>query len=251
MGADAQVTTDSDGLKYLLMDNIGDLEPGTYMVRFEGRDYGAVSGSDYVTASSAVFTATEEPKLSGEACTNCHGATVMHLQGSYAHYQPFNTDGCLACHDKSGNHADYIGNRAHAVHSASATGDLALSGGLPRNWSEVTFPQDVNNCTICHTDTAVDTPVWRNPNEVVCGGCHGTVRNPDPADYPDVAPAQLDKEAAAAHMEDMLGVGVIPWDPTTLDVTRQCIVCHGEDRIADLYVTHDLIRFPPPEVPEP
>lgn len=247
---DGQVVTDATGYKYQLMDNLADLEPGTYMVRFEGLDYDTPAGTatDYVTASTAVInfqvgTATEEHKLSGSACTNCHGATIMHLTGAHPHHQPFNTDGCLACHDKSGNYGDYIGNRVHAVHSASTTGDLHN-----RDWSEVTFPQTVNNCTICHTDTTTDTPVWRNPNEVACGGCHGADPNVVPADWPLVDPDRINKEAAAAtHMLLMGGT----FDVTTLDQPRQCIVCHGEGRIADLYDTHHLILFPPPVVPQP
>ena len=253
VSTDAQVQTDAAGYKYLLMDNIDALAPGTYMVRFEGEDYGVPDAGppvDYRTASSNVITfqvgqAEEEPKLSGDACTNCHGATIMHLEGAHPHHQPFDTDGCLGCHDKSENYGNYIGNRVHAVHSASATGDLHLSGGLPRNWSEVTFPQDVNNCTICHTNTETDTPVWRTPDEVACGGCHGTQPNPDPADYPDVDPAQLTKEAAAAqHMEAMGGDWLANTPPTL-----QCIVCHGEGKIADLYNTHELYLFPPPAPP--
>jgi len=252
VSTDAQVQTDATGYKYELMDNIGALEPGTYMVRFEGEDFGT-PGVLYRTASSGLINiqigqAEEEPKLSGDACFGCHGDRirhVMHLEGQHPHHAPFDTDHCLACHDKSENYGNYIGNRVHAVHSASATGDLHLSGGLPRNWHHVTFPQEVNNCTICHTNTNTDTPVWRTPDEVACGGCHGTQPNPDPADYPDVDPAQLTQEAAAAqHMEAMGG----DWDAST-PPTLQCIVCHGEGKIADLYNTHELYLFPPPAPP--
>jgi hypothetical protein len=244
------VTTDATGFSYQLMDNLANLEPGTYMVRFEGEDYGAFSDVDYRTASSSVITfqvgtATEQHKVSGDACTNCHGATIMHLEGAHPHHQPFDTDGCLGCHDKSGNYGDYIGNRVHAVHSASTTGDLFAFGA--RDWSHVTFPQDVNNCTICHTDTATDTPVWRTPDEVACGGCHGADPDVVPSDWPDVDPDRIIREAAAAqHMAEMGG----DFDPTT-PPTLQCLVCHGEDRIADLYDTHHLVLFPPPVEPEP
>jgi OmcA/MtrC family decaheme c-type cytochrome len=248
---DPQVQTDATGYKYQLMDNIGDLEPGTYMVRFEGEDYGtpgAPSVPEYRTASTAVInfqvgTADEEHKVSGDACTNCHGATVMHLTGAHPHHQPFNTDGCLACHDRSGNYGDYIGNRVHAVHSASVTGDLH-----DRDWSHVTFPQAANNCTICHTDTTTDTPVWRNPNEVACGGCHGADPLADPDLFPlEVQPKVAAEAAAATHMQNEGGT----WDITTLDVTRTCLVCHGAGRTADLYDTHHLITFGAPLGTEP
>lgn len=237
---DSRVTTDTNGFSYQLMAIPADMTPGTYIVRFEGMDYGAVSDTDYVTASSAVInfqvnTATVEHKVSGDACTNCHGETTMHLQGAHPHHAPFNTDHCLGCHDLSGNYGDYIGNRVHAVHSASTTGDLKN-----HDWSHVTFPQEINNCMICHTNTE-GTPVWRSPNEVVCGGCHGTNINADPANYPTVDADKIEAEAAAAvHMLLMGGT----FDATTLDDTRQCIVCHGEGRVADLYNSHNLINFP-------
>lgn len=244
---DALVTTTASGFSYQLMAIPAGMTPGTYMVRFEGGDYGAVSATDFVTSSTALInfqvgTATEEHKVSGDACTNCHGGTIMHLEGAHPHHAPFNTDQCLGCHDLSGNYGDYIGNRVHAVHSASVTGDLKN-----HDWSHVTFPQEPNNCMICHTNTE-GTPVWRNPNEVACGGCHGTNPNAVPADYPDADPAEITAEAAAAvHMQVMGGT----FDVTTLGVTRQCIVCHGEDRIADLYDTHHLINFPPPAATDP
>ncbi|MET0049794.1 MAG: hypothetical protein ABW095_01790 [Candidatus Thiodiazotropha sp.] len=243
---DPRVTSGASGFSYQLMAIPADMTPGTYMVRFEGMDYGAVSASDFVTASSAVInfqvnTDTVEHKVSGDACTNCHGDTVMHLEGAHPHHAPFNTDHCLGCHDLSGNYGDYIGNRVHAVHSASATGDLKH-----HDWSHVTFPQAANNCMICHTDTE-GTPVWRTPNEVVCGGCHGTDVTATPEAFPAVDPAKIEAEAAAAvHMLLMGGT----FDATTLDDPRQCTVCHGEDRIADLYDSHELVTFPPP-VPDP
>jgi len=245
LSTDPQVKTDALGYRYQLMDNIGDLVPGTYMVRFEGEDYGALSDDDYQTASSAVITfqvgtAEEEHKVAGDACTNCHGATIMHLEGAHPHHQPFDTDGCLGCHDLSGNYADYIGNRVHAVHSASVTGDLKN-----RNWSEVTFPRPANNCTTCHTNPAfvtdppTETPVWRSPDEVVCGGCHGAMPDAVPADYPVALQDQVLREVAAAqHMQEMGG----DFDPTT-PAQLQCLVCHGDGRIADAFVTHGLVEF--------
>ena len=252
---DLQVATDADGYKYQLMDNIGDLQPGTYMVRFEGEDYGDFDDVDYHTASSGLITfqvgtAEEEPKVSGDACMNCHGDTAMHVEGPYSHHQLFDTDGCLGCHDVSGNYANYLGNRVHAVHSASITGDLKTDSdtGLRKNWSEVHFPRPANNCRTCHTNSEAAVPVWRDPNEVACGGCHGANPEAVPADYtPAFDPADIVEEVAAAtHMREMGGTFDVdstnPDDPDY--VVRQCIICHGEGRIADLFKTHGLVNFP-------
>jgi len=242
-GADLQVMTDVDGFKYELLAIPADATPGTYMVRFEAADYGAVDDVDYQTHSSALITfqvgtATEEPKVSGEACVDCHGATIMHLEGAHPHHAPFDTDHCLGCHDLSLNYAEYIGNRAHAIHRASATGDLH---GSSRVWTDVTFPRPANNCTTCHTNLEADTPVWRTPYMAACGGCHGI--NPDavPADFPGADPAQIEAEAGAA--QHMLNNGGVPDVSAGGFVNFQCVVCHGEGRIADLVETHQLIRF--------
>jgi len=258
---DPLIRTDPNWFAYQLLPIPANLAPGTYMVRFEGGDYGAVDETNYQTSSTAVInfqvgTAEEEHKRSGDACTDCHGDTIMHLEGAHPHHAPFDTDGCLACHDLSDNYGEYIGNRVHAVHGATVTGDLHATQGdvNNRDWSEVTFPRPANNCRTCHTDPDAETPVWRDPNEIACGGCHGADPTATPARYPTADPAQVNKEAvAAAHMEQQGGT----FDPNTTNpndpayVQRQCIVCHGEGRIADLFVTHDLVNFPAAEPEDP
>jgi OmcA/MtrC family decaheme c-type cytochrome len=262
--ADAQVKTDATGFKYQLMDDIDKLPPGTYMVRVEAADYGGVSNDDYVTSSSALITfqvgtADEEPKVSGNGCLNCHGDTIMHLEGSHAHHAPFDTDYCLACHDYSGNHGDYIGNRVHAVHHETFSGD-AIEG---RVWTEVSFPQEANNCSICHTNSAAVVPVWRSTEPLACGGCHGTdpdavtnaeayLANPPSgvtitASEAEKIMARAPKEAtAASHMLSMMAVpGGTRDDFITYgsEPVAGCLVCHGPGQPQDLYQAMGLATF--------
>jgi hypothetical protein len=238
VGADAQVTTTTAGFSYQLLPIPADMEPGTYMVRFEGADFGATN-DEYVTSSTAVInfqvgTADVEPKLSGSACLDCHGDTRMHLTGAHPHNAAFDTDHCLGCHDFSGNYGDYIGNRVHAIHRGSVTGD-----GHGKDWSEVTFPRPANNCTTCHTNADAETPVWETPTMLACGGCHGVDPAVLPEDFPSADPARVMAEAAAAqHMEQNGGTTGATDVPTL-----QCLVCHGPGRTADLFDTHHLIQF--------
>jgi hypothetical protein len=243
-GSDPLVRTSANGFAYQLMKIPAGMTAGTYMISFHGQDYGAPSATDYITTSTAVMnfqigTATVQHKVSGDACLECHGNTRMHLQGSHAHNVPFDTDYCLSCHDHSPNHGDYIGNRVHAVHKASATGDYNNI-----DWSEVTFPRPANNCITCHTDTKTNTPVWREPYMLACGGCHGTMPNADPNTYPASEQDKVRAEVSAAqHMQQNGGDAAVDFagGPHTLS----CLVCHGEGRIMDLYKTHQLILFRP------
>ncbi len=172
---DTGVTATSTGYTFQ-MDAITDaLTPGTYMVRFEGGDYGAIADDNYVTMSTALITfqigtATEEAKVAGD-CTTCHGDTRMHLQGAHPHNAAFDTDECLACHDFSGGYGTPLVRRAHAIHSASGLG----ADGHDRVWTEITFPQDVTHCQSCHTSTSTAFKDVPNGYTLACVGCHGDV----------------------------------------------------------------------------
>jgi len=241
-GSDPQVETDATGFKYRLLGDAGTLTPGTYMVRVRFADYGVVSEpADYQIESTKymtiqVGTTTVEPKISGNACTNCHGASILLTHLPYFSVV-FNTDECLSCHDKSGN-STYLGNRVHAIHRGSITGDMS---GFASH-AEVTFPQQVNNCRICHTNAAAQTPVWRIPDMLLCGGCHGAKPNALLNDYQPVDAVQFNAELAAAQHMQLMGGDTDPLTPPTL----ACLVCHGEGRIADTFVAHRLITFPLP-----
>jgi nitrate reductase cytochrome c-type subunit len=210
------------------------------MVRVRIGDYGRVGSGNYVIESTAfttiqIGTDDVQAKVSGDECFSCHGTGTSPFHDE-RHAVVYDTDECLACHDTSGNHADYLGNRVHSIHSASATGDLTLSGGLPRDWSEVTFPQQINNCTSCHTNPVPETPVWRMPDPVSCGGCHGAFPDANQEDFSADISGEI---AAAMHMLTNGG----DFDVTTPN-TFECLVCHSEGKIADPFETHRLITFP-------
>ncbi len=201
---DTRVTADANGFHYQLQAIPAGMTDGTYMVQAQVSMYGGVSGTDYRTGSTGLITfnvntdatppttVTDEAKVAGDACINCHGNTRMHIAGPYAHDVPFNTDYCLACHDQSGNHGDQISNRVHAVHSAN-TADGDLKG---HTWGDVTYPQELTRCNTCHNSG--NTSWYANPYAQPCIGCHG-----DAAD-------------ATTHIEANVG---------------QCEVCHGADAV--------------------
>ena len=214
---DPRVTADASGFHYQLQAIPQSLPEGTYMVQAQISDYGGLSNTDYVTGSTgltlfnvgdlsdsttytkAVYTGsngtTYEAKIDGNGCVNCHGDTRQHQAGTHAHDVPFNTDYCLACHDTSGNYADPIANRVHALHDGDNLGDLknytdgvytVNASGVPaRDWSAINFPQNDLECVMCHTSTQYTPTYLQNspaikgsgsfltkPGEAACIICH-------------------------------------------------------------------------------
>lgn len=185
---DAQVMTDASGFKYQLLEVTADMAAGTYMIQTnidysltgdrttDGRHIGPrfypLDGWQLKTFQ--VKTATEETKIAG-GCENCHDQRNF---STMAHRGYFGSDGCVACHDQSGNHADPLTNRVHAVHAASTAGDLTnVPGQTPsRVWDEIAFPRDLNiSCDACH-EGGPDSSYATEPKgsfAFACIGCHG------------------------------------------------------------------------------
>ena len=178
------VKTDSTAFRYQLTIPSG-LANGTYGIRLRFADYGYVSDNNYKMESIAfqkiqIGNATVTKKVSGDGCIACHGAGNFLDAHDARHAVVFDTDQCNACHDFSGNHADVLNNRVHAIHSASKTGDIMLL-----DWVDVTYPLGegwpggIGRCDICHTSTtgAVNTVPnisYRSvTHESACLGCHG------------------------------------------------------------------------------
>jgi OmcA/MtrC family decaheme c-type cytochrome len=175
---DPLVATTAAGFVYNLQAIPADLEPGTYMVQVAiGHSTSRVRGSrnykidGWALQTFQVGTATAEKKIAGDCTTTCHNQAAW---GSMYHRSYFGTDGCIGCHDNSGNHANMLANRVHAVHSANSTGDLlaaadwtAAAGGA---WTEIEYPQSPANCVTCHNSgsTAYSTTL----KAFACYGCH-------------------------------------------------------------------------------
>ncbi len=238
---DPKVTRSATAITYQL-DDVAGLEPGTYTAFFELKPpvgLGAVT-----LANFQVGTATAEAMIATN-CTDCHGATRMHA-GYFA--VPFDTDYCKNCHDYrregtgyawagappsgtngtstsgwSGFGAMALARRVHGVHRGAyldhpeevKPGDYTLRPEY--DFSEVVFPQDIRNCTKCHSES--DT--WQtNPSRLACLACH-------------------DSEAANAH-GTLMTIDPTPIDPWSGDEIESCRVCHGKGSEFEVSKVHNV-----------
>ncbi|MBI2893735.1 MAG: OmcA/MtrC family decaheme c-type cytochrome [Deltaproteobacteria bacterium] len=252
---DAKITRDStsDVVTYTL-DAVGDLEPGTYIVKLEIAEAGNASDTNYRTPSVAkvtfqVGTADEEPFVA-QNCDTCHEGPdgtgfVLDWRRHQKRFEDSALDTCGNCHDYQPQYgtsidpatgrfwwsfnaagapsgpgspgsiswtgAKPISRRVHAVHFGSslnyplATVDYGNGDPVKGRAWDITFPQDVRNCEVCHTEETSGS--WlTNPGMIPCSGCH-------------------DSDAAMAHMRAMR-FDPTPENPWSGDEEEACAACH-------------------------
>lgn len=124
--------------------------------------------------------------VSTASCNECHGKLAIHGGGrTEVKY-------CVTCHNpgsvdaNSGNTVDFTV-MVHKIHrgeqlpSVQAGGEYAIWGfrDSKHDYSHVTYPQDIRNCSKCHNDADADTPQaaqWQTrPTREACGACHDDV----------------------------------------------------------------------------
>lgn len=176
-----------------------------------------------------VGTETPEKKVATN-CANCHGSNIWHLDEGPIHSAPFDTDYCQACHDYaryttgdgfanqggttlsgwSGYGAVPIVRRIHGLHrGAYLEHPEQIYSGNPDFGREIIFPQDIRNCTKCHS--ADTTGTWKTePSRLACMSCH-------------------DSASANAHAI-LQTVNPNPADPWSSTKTETCRTCHGAGR---------------------
>lgn len=231
---DPKITRTSTSIQYQL-DNTAGLTPGTYSVWVEA---GAKPVMGWSLLNFQVGTATEDKKIATN-CKDCHEDTRMHA--SYFGVE-FNTDICKSCHDykrqfperKSTDPADGWGGsaatgrtnagwgaapmarRVHGVHRGHYL-DKPKEVHATEDYSEVIFPQDIRNCTKCHSETNS----WsENPSRLVCLACH-------------------DSDATIAHGTAMT-VDPTPADPWNGDEAESCKTCHGPGKDFAIATVHNV-----------
>ncbi len=212
---DPNITRSGTDITYQLGDVDG-LESGTYTVFVQTRLVD--SPSSVALIEFQVGTATVDLKIATN-CTECHGDTKMH--GSY----PFSLAPglCKSCHDYEqqltgktgwtdsnwGFGAAPISRRVHGAHFGAYLDKPLEYYSNPERFdvSTIIFPQDVRNCTKCHSETDAWT---EKPARLACLACH-------------------DSDAAITHGA-LQTIDPTPLDPGNGDESESCLVCHGARR---------------------
>ena len=250
------------------LDDVAGLKPGTYMMYAYVNTVPRADVPNLVIPQAARdinFTRThgigfmtfqvgaETPdKKVATNCTQCHGNTIWHLDEGPLHAAPFDTDYCLACHDYSrtgtGDLFDRVGGnstsgwagygakpisaRVHNVHFGRyLTHPEWVYAGNPSIFAEVIFPQDIRNCTKCHS--AETTGTWKTePSRLACTSCH-------------------DSDAALAHVT-LNTLNPNPADPYDPRRTETCKTCHGAGKEFSPDKMHNISNpYKPPYPREP
>jgi OmcA/MtrC family decaheme c-type cytochrome len=154
------------------------------------------NGSVVKTTRSVVTT---------DACNQCHNPLIGH-GGSR-----IKVELCIMCHTPQTINADTgltqdMKVLIHKIHMGSSLPSV-IAGTPYRIWhrgawsdfSAVVFPQDVRNCTTCHTAAATQNTAWKtNPSAAVCGSCHDDVNFATGQNHVNL-PQVDDKQCAGCH----------------------------------------------------
>jgi OmcA/MtrC family decaheme c-type cytochrome len=158
-----------------------------------------VSGTGAIPAPGAF---PSRNAVSTAACNSCHDTLAVH--GGGRHEVKF----CQICHNPRIEVASHpqgggydngsLVKLIHGLHSEKNLGSRGSNTGPPPpggrgigDFSEVTFPQDMRNCTKCHQGPAAADNTYDNwktkPTAFACGSCHDDVDFATGTNHPGLA----------------------------------------------------------------
>jgi OmcA/MtrC family decaheme c-type cytochrome len=160
---------------------IGIYADRTVEVDFVEQTYVANSTFDFVPSGAPVTVVRDV--VSTNACNYCHDPLEAH--GGFRRAVPL----CVLCHTPQNTDPD-TGNSLDfkvMIHKIHRGAELpSVQAGMPYqivgfmgaviDFSDVEFPQDIRNCTKCHTSQATQSDDYKNdPSRAACGSCHDDV----------------------------------------------------------------------------
>ncbi len=176
-------------------------------------------------------------------CLNCH-ATFGDPRLNPLAFHPdegrVETYACVVCHDESNFTMDItavssgvtytfpfgegaLGTWIHKIHTAQVISTFTT-------FTSIEYPQDIRNCTTCHSNGA-DSANWMNrPSAKACLSCH----NPNYTLDPVIAGMAALTSPSTTH-----GGGQIGPIGSGLTNDTECFTCHGPDGIEPVAKHHE------------
>jgi len=147
------------------------------LVEILGKSYYANVLSDFRPDGGQVSEKWDAFKTA--TCNNCHDPLALH-GGSRQEVKL-----CVLCHNRTQSLDPDTGNTVemrlmiHKIHDGPnlANGYTIIGFGQSANdYSDVTYPQDLRNCTTCHKADVAEGHIWySNPSRIACGSCHDSI----------------------------------------------------------------------------
>ncbi len=193
------LTNNQDGsYSYTFSNNISEITSPiavTYQPEFSHRLAIQISGNeqpvtnviyDWRPADGATSDIFRREIVKTQSCNTCHDGLALHGGGRVESQM------CVTCHNpgsvdaNSGNTVDYTV-MIHKIHrgeqlpSVVAGNEYAIWGfrDTKHDYSEVTLPMDIRNCSKCHDSSDTQTPNagnWQSmPTIEACGSCHDDI----------------------------------------------------------------------------
>lgn len=180
-----------------------------------------------VDGKSVPVSASQTRKMTDVAsCNSCHEKLALHGGGR------IDTQYCVMCHNpgtvdpESGNSLN-MSTMTHSIHAGrrikAATGeDYTIWGyrDTKHDYAEVGFPQDLRNCTKCHSASNPATPQgdnWKTVvNQQACLSCHTS----------KVGGAWETKHVIYAKDPIVVGAASTTNTKATDLTNAQCVACH-------------------------
>jgi OmcA/MtrC family decaheme c-type cytochrome len=221
------------GVRSVVVPGVVGLTPGAYagpINPITGANFGQFTNTngvnfayDFVPSTGAVLAVSARDIVTIDACNQCHYKIQYGSNNTSGHFgSRTDTKTCVMCHTPqnivSGQTATTNGDFTPFIHKIHMGERLPLAETqLGINLNEVTYPQDIRNCTHCHKGANTDN--WKTqPTRKACGACHNDV----------------DFTTGANH------TGGIRLDDSA------CTLCHDE---TDIATNHVPIATPDPTDP--
>ncbi len=186
--------------------------------------------------SVAITDSTNTRKMVDAAsCNNCHDKLSLHGGGRV------DPQFCVMCHNPGSTDANSgnvltFSTMVHKIHAGKLLASQLLAGGenytiwgyqnSQHSYADVGFPQDLRNCTVCHSGANVSTPQgdnWKSrPSQEACLTCHTSNAGSDWDTLHTVIAAEFVAPGAAAK--------ALP--------NSQCARCHGAGSVVSAERVH-------------